>query len=382
MAAPNRSGPSRHWDLPLLAVVCGLVAFGLLMVYSSSFIFAQEKLGSGYALIGRQSVFAILGGAALVVGWRLDPRIWSRAAYPLIGLTLVLLAACWIPGLGARVGGAQRWIRFGGLQFQPGELAKFALLVFASFQIARKHDRIGRFGPALVSVILPPLPVFLLLLLQPDFGTTAISAATLLLLVFVAGVPMRWIAASGALALSAGALLVAFSPYRRARLLGFLDPWGDPGGKGFQVLQGFVGLHSGGLFGVGLGNGKEKLLFLPEAHNDFILAVVGEELGFVGLAGLLAAFLALTLLGLRVATRVWRARGDLFLTLLAAGISGLFALQAFVNVGVVLGLLPTKGLTLPFVSYGGSALILNLFEAGILLAIARVAEVEADEVAE
>jgi cell division protein FtsW len=191
------------------------------------------------------------------------------------------------------------------------------------------------------------------------------------LVMFVAGVPMRFLGLVLASGLGLGSILALGSAYRRARIMTFLDPWSDPAGKGFQIIQSFVGLHSGGLSGVGLGNGKEKLFFLPEAHNDFIVSVVGEELGFIGLAALVTAFVILVYRGLLISWRVWESGKDLFGMLLGSGITLLLGVQAFLNIAVVLGLIPTKGLALPFISYGGSALVVDLMAMGVLLSISR-----------
>ncbi|MBU6374750.1 MAG: FtsW/RodA/SpoVE family cell cycle protein, partial [Bdellovibrionales bacterium] len=207
--------------------------------------------------------------------------------------------------------------------------------------------------------------------LQPDFGSTMVIVGVSFILLFLAGVPMGFVGGMLALGASAAAFLVMSSGYRRARLMAFLDPWQDPAGKGFQVLQSMVGLHSGSITGVGLGNGKEKLLFLPEAHNDFIFSVIGEELGFVGVAAVIICFLVLVYRGLLVARRCRETRGDYFGMLLASGITLLLALQGMINMAVVMGLVPTKGLALPFISYGGSALVVDLFAVGVLLNISR-----------
>jgi cell division protein FtsW len=216
-----------------------------------------------------------------------------------------------------------------------------------------------------------PLPALLLLLLQPDFGTTVMITIVIFALMFMAGVPKRYLASALFLAAIAGLGLALGSAYRRQRLMTFMDPWRDPGGKGFQIIQSLVGLHNGRVWGVGLGNGKEKLFYLPEAHNDFIFSVIGEELGFLGIAGVLLLYLVFVYRGLRIAFNVQKIYNDRFGMLLATGITLALGLQGFVNMAVVMGLLPTKGLTLPFISYGGSALLVDLVAVGVLLSIAR-----------
>ena len=363
--------PAQGVDVVLLLTVIAMVLFGLLMVYSSSFIFAQERTGDGFAFIKKQLVFAAMGFTALVIACRMDYRKWFKWSYPTLGLAIAMLTAVMIPGIGARVGGAQRWLRIAGFNFQPGEFAKFAVIFFVSGQLVRKQDRLHRFIPGVVANFLVPLPALLLLLMQPDFGTTVMITIVVFCLMYLAGVPKRYLFSALALASVVGLWLAIGSPYRRMRLMTYLDPWRDPGGKGFQILQSFVGLHNGRFWGTGLGNGKEKLFYLPEAHNDFIFSVIGEELGFLGVVALVIAYLSFVYRGLRIGWECHRKYQDLFGMLLATGITLALGLQGFVNMSVVLGLLPTKGLTLPFISYGGSALLVDLFAVGVLLSIAR-----------
>lgn len=341
------------------------------MVYSSSFIFAQERTGDGFSFIKKQVLFASAGFLGLAYVSRLDHRKWlDWSLYGLIAVT-VMLAIVQIPGVGARVGGAQRWIRFHGIQFQPAELAKFALVLFVARQLYRKNDRLERFGSGVLAQFLLILPALALLLVQPDFGSVVMIVLAVFALMFVAGVPKKFLFGLVGAGLAVGAALVIQAPYRLARLMTFIDPWKDPQGKGFQILQSMVGVHQGDLLGMGLGNGKEKLFYLPEAHNDFIFAVIGEELGFVGIACVTVAFLFVMFRGLKIGWMSFTQNGDRFGMYLACGITFLLSFQAFINMGVVLGLMPTKGLTLPFISYGGSALMVNLVAVGILLSISR-----------
>ncbi len=277
--------PAQGIDLMLLVTVGSMVLFGLLMVYSASFIYAQERTGDGFLFIKKQFLFSILGFLSLLVVCRLDYRKWGSWGYPVLGIATVLLALVMIPGMGNRMGGAQRWLRLGFLGFQPGEFAKFALVVFVAQQLDRKQERLGGFTAGLLSQFLIPLPALILLLAQPDFGSTALIIIVIFALMFLAGVPKKYLLITLGLALLVGAYLALGTPYRRMRVQTFLNPWNDPSGKGFQILQSFIGLHNGHIWGVGLGNGKEKLFYLPEAHNDFIFAVIGEELGFLGILG-------------------------------------------------------------------------------------------------
>jgi cell division protein FtsW len=358
-------------DYPLLFTVIGMVAFGLLMVYSSSFIYAQEKTGDGFAFIRKQMIYAAAGFGVLFAAFRLDYRQWAKWSHAVLGIAVAMLVMVLIPGVGSRVLGAQRWIRLGPLNFQPGEFAKFAIIFFVASQLTRKEGRIHVFAAGVLSPVLIPIPAMVLLLLQPDFGTTVMITMVIFALMFLAGVPKRFLASALLLAGTAGAVLVLGSTYRRSRLLGYLNPWADPGGKGFQIIQSLVGLHNGHFWGVGLGNGKEKLFYLPEAHNDFIFAVIGEELGFIGIGAVILAYLYFMHRGLQIAYQCQKNRQDRFGMLLASGITLALGLQGFVNIAVVMGLLPTKGLTLPFISYGGSALMVDLFAIGVLLSVAK-----------
>ncbi len=358
-------------DFMLLLLVMAMVLFGLVMVYSASFIYAQEKTGDGFFFIRKQIVYALLGCVALFSVYKIDYRRWAAWAYPVLGIAIVLLGLILVPGVGVKVGGARRWIHLAGWNFQPGEFAKFAIIFFVARQLDRKHERIGTVTAGVLSHFIVPLPALFLLLIQPDFGTTVMIILVIFSLMFLAGVPLRYLMITLVMATTAGGWLTIGTAYRRIRLMTFLDPWMDPGGKGFQILQSFVGLHSGRLFGVGLGNGKEKLFYLPEAHNDFIFSVIGEELGFVGIIAVVLAYLYFIHRGLKIAWNCQKRTQDRFGMLLATGITLALGFQGFVNIAVVLGLVPTKGLTLPFISYGGSALLIDLFAVGVLLSIAR-----------
>lgn len=361
----------RTIDLVLLLVVIGMVAFGLLMVYSASFIFAQERSGDGLAFIKKQIIFALAGFAAMAGLTRIDYSKWSKWAYPLLGFSVFLLGLVAIPGIGARMGGAQRWLRIGWLSFQPGELAKFTVIIFVANQLYRKQEKIRTFKAGILSSLLIPLPIMALLLKQPDFGTTIMITIVIFALMFLAGVRKRDLVGTIGFLTAVGLFLALSTPYRRTRVMTFLDPWTDPGGKGFQILQSMVGLHYGRFFGVGLGNSREKLFYLPEAHNDFIFAVIGEELGLVGVIAVVLAYIYFIYRGLKIAWDAKKKYDDTFGLLLASGITLALGFQGFVNMAVVLGLLPTKGLTLPFISYGGSALLIDLAAVGVLLSVGR-----------
>ena len=369
-------------DFALFFTVLAMLTFGLVMVYSSSFILAQERTGDGFSFVKRQLIYAVMGMIGLFTVLRISLLTWKKYAIPFFSISLLMLFLVLIPGLGVRVGGAQRWINLGFFNLQPAEIAKFAAVLFIAKQMDKKRADIQRFVPGIAAPFLGPLLLMGLLLLQPDFGSTVMIAVVGFALLLLGGVRKRYLLSIVSLGGLAGIFLILIAPYRKARLMTFLDPWQDPLGKGFQVLQSMLALHNGGLLGTGLGNGKEKLFYLPEAHNDFIFAVIGEELGFVGVIALVAAYTFFIYRGLKIAFTVYEKQADLFQSLLASGITLLLGIQGYVNMGVVLGVLPTKGLTLPFVSYGGSALLIDLIMVGILLRISKGNTFERDHLAE
>jgi cell division protein FtsW len=362
--APSDDGP-RGIDLPLLAAVLGLLGLGLVMVYSSSAIFADAKYGSATFFLKRNLIYGAVGLVALYVGWRLDYRLYQRFSYPMLIGVLVLLVGLMVPGLGKTVDGATRWFHIGGLSFQPSEPAKFALVVYLAYSLAKKRDSVRSFSVGFLPHLCVAGLMGLLVLRQPDLGTTAVLGLVTLLMLFVAGTKLSYILISLLVAAPIAYQLIVGTPWRLRRLLAFLDPWAYRQDAGYQISESLISLGSGGLMGLGLGDGKQKLFFLPAAHTDFIFAIIGEELGLVGLAVTIAVFVLIVVRGLRAA---FGAR-DLFGTYLAFGITAIFGLQSLLHMSVVLGLVPTKGITLPLVSYGGTALVSMMFMMGVLLNI-------------
>jgi cell division protein FtsW len=331
------------------------------MVFSAGAAFAAKTYGDWTFFLRREAAYGAAGLVAFALGLRLDYSVYRRLAYPLLFLSVAMLAV--VLKLGPAINGAVRWFRWGGLSFQPSELAKFALALYLAVLLARKAEKVKDFSVG----FLPPLlmtGVFLVLLLkQPDLGTAVIMGVTALGLLFVAGTRTSYILLSVLVAAPIGwKVFIAGAPWRMRRFLAFLYPWQFRRDSGYQLYESLISVGSGGLFGQGLGQGHQKLFFLPEAHTDFILAIIGEELGLVGVLAVLLAFTLLVWRGFRAAARA----RDAFGCYLAFGVTLLFGLQALVNMGVVLGLLPTKGLPLPFVSYGGTALVMSLFMAGVL----------------
>jgi cell division protein FtsW len=354
----------------LVLVTLGLVAFGLVMVYSASSGRAAVDAGDPAYYLKRQAVYAGLGLAALLFFARVDFRVLRRLGGPLLLASFVLLLA--VLAMGTAVNGARRWLSFGLIDVQPSELAKLAIAVWLAALLARHRApaSLGELARPIGAVVLAACA---LILLEPDLGTaTAILVMAAAILV-VAGTPLRVLAGAGSIAVALALAAIWIEPYRRARLLSFLDPWADPENAGFQTIQAMIALGSGGLFGVGLGESVQKIHYLPEATTDMIFAIVGEELGLVGAVAVVAAFAAFGYAGFNVALRA----RDRFGKLLAAGLTALVCGQALVNLSAVLGLAPLTGIPLPFVSYGGSSLIVGLAAVGVLLNIAANGAVEA-----
>jgi cell division protein FtsW len=351
----------------LLTVTVLLALVGLVMVYSASAVVAGNRFHDWTYFLKRQVAWLAVGLLLLHLASRLDYAVWQRLAVPILGVTVILLIVVLVPALGVSAKGARRWLRLGVVSVQPAEIAKLALMFYLSSYLTRKEECLRDF----TSGFLPPLLVLglvaLPVLLQPDLGTVVVMGLVTLTLLFLAGARPVHLFGILLLSLPLGAALILGSPYRRQRLMTFLEPWKDPEAAGFQVTQSFLAFGSGGPFGVGLGEGRQKLFFLPEAHTDFVLALAGEELGLVGTVTIMLLFAILVLRGFQIASRAQHPFGRH----LALGITLLFGIQAAINAGVVTGLLPTKGLTLPLVSYGGSSLMVSLLGVGILLSISR-----------
>jgi len=355
-------------DLWLLIAAAGLAGFGIVLVFNASYFYAQERYGDPYLFIRKHVVALGCGTLLALAASQIRPRGYERLATPLFVGLLVALVLVWLPGLGVTRGGARRWLAIGPITFQPSEFVKIAVVLYLARALAKREERMGRF---LIGIVPPLVTVGLCALLvaaQPDFGTAAIIVWVLVLMLYAGGARPAHLVGLGLVALPmlAGALVRA--PYRWRRIRAFLDPWHYSQDIAFQLVQSLIAFGSGGLTGVGLGGSQQKMFFLPEAHTDFIFALVGEELGVVGAVGVLALFGVIGMRGFRIAVR----HPDPFGSLLAFGVTLVIVLEAVVNVGVVMGLLPTKGLALPFLSYGGSALIGACIQVGILAALSRV----------
>jgi cell division protein FtsW len=358
-------------DMWLLAAAVLLLSIGVVMVYSASAIVAADRFRDPYFFLKKQLFWAAIGGAALWGALRVDYRRLERWVFPLLAVAGVLLVLVLIPPLGQAINGTRRWLRFGPVSFQPAELAKLALVVFLAAFMARRREEIGDLWRG----FLPPLVIAgafaMLVVAQPDLGNAVTLLALTFALLFLAGSRTSHLSLVFAAAIPLVAIAVMLAPYRLRRIMAFVDPWQDPRGSGFQIIQSWLALGAGGVFGRGIGDSRQKLFYLPEAHTDFIFAIIGEEVGFVGALLVLSLFVVLVWRGLRIGLRA----PDPFGAYLALGITVLLATQTLVNLGVVTGLLPTKGLPLPFISFGGSALVVTMLSTGILLNISQHADV-------
>jgi len=352
-------------DSALVAVVVALIAFGVVMVYSASAVYAAEELHDGMRFLLRQGAFAAIAVPVMLIIARFDYRRLRPLTYPILLGTVTLLVLTLV--IGRTAGGATRWIRVGPVDIQAAELAKLAIVVFLAHSLSKKADRITQFSIGVLPHLIVMGVLALLCLLQPDLGSALMLGMLTFVLLFAAGAKLGPIlGALGGLA-TAGALAIFTSPWRMARVEAFLDPFAHREGAGYQIVESIVAFGSGGLYGVGIGDSRQKLFYLPEAHTDFIGAIVAEELGFIGMMVLLSAFL---FIGWRGARAAWHAADD-YGSWLAIGATSLILLSAFFNLAVVMGLLPTKGLTLPFVSYGGSSLLVSSAAVGLILSVAR-----------
>jgi cell division protein FtsW len=337
------------------------------MVFNTSYFFAGERFGDPLHVFRKHLVSIALGSVLCFTASRLRSSAYERLAYPALAIVLLMLVAVLIPGVGLVRGGARRWIGFGAVNLQPSEIAKLVAVLYLARSMVRK-------GPRLTTFSLGVLPHFIivgllavLVVVEPDFGTAALLGVTLFAMLFAGGVRWRDLAWPILPIVPLAIYAVASSPYRLRRVMVFLDPWEHPRDAGFQLVQSFLAFGSGGLFGAGLGESKQKMFYLPEAHTDFIFSVIGEEVGLIGALFMVGLYGLLAIRGLRLALR----HPTVFGQLVAFGITTVIVLQAGINMAVVLGLLPTKGLALPFVSYGGSAMIGALASAGVLLALSR-----------
>ena len=353
-------------DRTLFAITLLLVFIGLVMIFSASAVMAKERFGSPYTFLARQAVWAVAGLVAMMIIMRIDYRRLKHPAvvFSLLGMTTLMLISVFFLD---RAHNTHRWIHWGAFSFQPSELAKPALILFLAYFLETRTKSMDDWRNTLLPAVIPTLMFLGLIVFQPDLGTAIACACITICILYVAGMRMRYFAYAFLAAIPVLYVLIFHVSYRRDRILAFLNPYSDPQGRGFHIIQSLIAVSTGGITGLGLMEGKQKLFYLPEPHTDFIYAVTAEEFGLLG-AVLLAALFAIFLWrGLRTSL----ATNDMFGKFLAVGITSMVVLQAFINISVVLGLMPTKGIPLPFVSYGGSSLFVTLACVGVLLNITR-----------
>jgi cell division protein FtsW len=347
-----------------------LLCVGVVMIYSSSSIYAWEIYKDSAFFLKRQIVFAVIGIFLALLVMMHDYRKLRAYAKPLLALSILMLIMVLVPGIGREVSGAKRWFRFKFLSFQPSEFASMAMIIYVADFISRKEKAMRSF----LKGFLPPVAVLgviaFMFLLQPDLGSTLALSVVVFIMLFVAGTRVTYLVGVFLMSIPALYILIFRVSYRRARIMSFLNPWLDPKGSGFQIIQSQVALGSGGLFGIGLGHSKQKLFYLPAAHTDFIFSIIGEELGLIGTMAIIVLFMFFIIQGLKIVKNA----NDKFGYFLALGLVLMISLRAVINIGVSCGILPPKGLPLPFISYGGSSLIFDMVSMGLLMNIARTGE--------
>lgn len=360
----------RRYGIAIFWCCLLLTLFGILLIFTSSSINAVQTYGDIFHFPKRQSLASFMGMIAILIILRTPFKLIERLSFLIFLATSLLLLATLVPGLGHSVNGASRWIRLASMNFQPAELAKLSLILFMARNLTRKSAA----GLSNLKSILPNLLPFIvfgsLLMLQPDFGSTFLLGLISFLMLFVAGLPWRYIALTTTLSLFGIVLAIWQAPYRLARLTSFIDPWASAQTGGFQIIQSYLSFFNGSFLGMGLGESRQKLYFLPEAHTDFILSVIGEELGFLGVSLIIFTYAFLTYSGFLVT----KSQKNSYRKFLAFGLTALIAIQACINMGVAMGLLPTKGMPLPFISHGSSSLLVFLTTAGLLAKIALETE--------
>lgn len=360
----------RDIRISIAIIVVILLNIGAVMIYSASGMYALEEMGDKTYFLKRHLLFLLVGLVLMFLTMAIDYRELKKYAKPLLLVGIALLILVLVPGIGREIFGARRWFKLGPFSFQPSELMKIFIMIYMAEFLSRKQNKINSFIEGFLPPILVLGAIFLLVVVQPDLGNSVLIAGIVLIMLFVAGARIQHLLALGLLALPALVYLVVKVPYRMRRIVAFLDPWKDELGVGFQLSQSQIALGSGGILGVGLGDSKQKLFYLPAAHTDFILSIIGEELGLIGTLAVVILFIALLWQGARIVKRT----NDSFGYFLGIGILSMLGLQAVVNIGVSIGAFPTKGLPLPFISYGGSALIFNMIAIGLLLNISRIEE--------
>ncbi len=369
---PKKKSTRRFvYDPALLFSVLSLVGLGVVMVYSASSELSLSAYGHGYFYLKRQAFFSLVGIGAMVFCVHFPYRWYRLAAYPLLLTAMVLLILVLVPGLGSKAGGSTRWLSIAGVRFQPSEIARLAMVIYLAYSLTKKQAKLDIFAVGFVPHVII-LSLFAVLIgLEPDFGSLAILTALTWIMMFTGGVKIRHLLAPLPMILAGLAYFLISAPYRMARLVSFLNPWAYAADQGYQVVHSQMAFGTGGLVGTGPGHGYQKLFFLPEPHTDFIFSVIGEEFGFVGVTVIVILYGVILWRGITIA----RNCSDSFGALVVIGLTAAIALQVCINMGVTLGLLPPKGLPLPFLSYGGTSLVVSMASMGILMNIGGPAAV-------
>lgn len=344
-----------------------LLGMGIVMVFSASAVSAYVHFNDSYYFLKRQLIWAAAGLAVMLLFMQIDYHIWRKWAKPAFYLTLGILVLVLVPGIGKVVNGARRWIDFKIFALQPSEVAKLAMVLYMGDTLTRQQERITHFTKGMLPHLLTLLVVFGLILAEPDLGTALVIGGTVFLMFFASGAQLRHLGSLVGVGVGGVIAAIIVEPYRMRRITAFMDPWEDPLDTGYHIIQSLYALGSGGLFGLGLGRSREKFLYLPEPHTDFIFAVLGEELGFIGTVTVIALFFLFAWRGYKIAISA----PDTFGSVLAAGLTTMISLQAMMNIAVVTASMPVTGIPLPFISYGGSALLFTMAGVGILLNISR-----------
>ena len=353
-------------DLTLISATIGLVLFGLIMVFSSTTM-ESFKYGNMFYYLNRQLIFLAMGIFAFIFAVRTDHKNYGKWSGQILIASIFLLSLVYVPFLGKSVNGAVRWIDLGFFSFQPSEFAKLAVVIYMADVLARKGERISDFIKGIFPLLVTVMVICIFIILQPDLGTVLVILGTVLIMLFIAGSQLKHMLGLFAATAAGVAALSILAPYRMQRLLAFIDPWKDPQGISYQIVQSLIAVGSGGLFGLGIGASRQKFLYLPQSSTDFIFAIICEELGLIGATILIALFFMLIKRGIVIARKTTARFG----LLLASGITASIALQVIINISVVTGLAPTTGIPLPFISYGGTSLIISLFCVGVLVNISK-----------
>ena len=356
---------SGKYDSLILTAVLMLTGIGIIMVYSAGSAIAIKNYGTEYFFLRKQFIFSLMGCIVMILFRNIPYQWYQRLVYPCLIVSLLLLISIFFPGIGHKAGGAIRWIRIMGISFQPSEITRFTIILYLAYSLTKKKDRISEFSIGIIPHAIIVGVFLILITMQPDFGSVVIIATLAFLMMFAGGVPIKYLFGCTLILIPTAYSLVINAPYRLKRILSFMNPWQHPTESGYQIIHSLMAFGSGGFWGTGLGKSYQKLFYLPEPHTDFIFSVIGEELGLIGVVVILALYVIIIWRGFYISLSI----DDIFGSCLALGITMAVALQVCVNMSVTLGLLPTKGLTLPFLSYGGTSLICHMAIMGILMNI-------------